>query len=49
MYSYGGMEQKKMMHGGRVNYVHGGKAHKSVQDMERACKKTAGSNYHDES
>ena len=49
MYAYGGsMEKKKMMGGGRVKYGHGGKAHKSIQDMERACKKMAGSNYHDE-
>ena len=40
---YGGMSNKK-----RMSYAHGGKAHKSVQDMERACKKMAGSNYHDE-
>ena len=44
---------KKMMGGGRVQYAHGGShggksSHKSIQDMERACKKMAGSNYHDE-
>ena len=55
MYAYGGgmMEKKKMMGGGRVQYAHGGShggksSHKSIQDMERACKKMAGSNYHDE-
>jgi hypothetical protein len=49
MYGYGGsMKKKKMMGGGRVQYAHGGKAHKSIQDMEKACKQMAGSNYHDE-
>ena len=51
MYKHGGKhkDERKMYGGGmRVQYKHGGKAHKSIQDMERACKKMAGSNYHDE-
>jgi len=37
MYYGGGMKQRKP-------YVHGGKAHKSIQDMEKACNKMVGYN-----
>jgi len=40
-YMYGGMSDKK-----RMKYNKGGYA--SIYDMESACKKMAGSNYHDE-